>query len=47
LLGLSLLFEGPHSDWDALRTTLTWDALSSLLGLLYIVIIATLIGYGL
>jgi O-acetylserine/cysteine efflux transporter len=47
LLGLSLLFEGPHRDWDALRTTLTWDALSSLLGLLYIVIIATLIGYGL
>jgi O-acetylserine/cysteine efflux transporter len=47
LLGLSLLFEGPHRDWDALRTTMTWDALSSLLGLLYIVIIATLIGYGL
>ena len=47
LLGLSLLFEGPHRDWDALRITLTWDALSSLLGLLYIVIIATLIGYGL
>ena len=45
--GALLLFEGPHRDWDALRTTMTWDALSSLLGLLYIVIIATLIGYGL
>jgi O-acetylserine/cysteine efflux transporter len=47
LLALSLLFEGPRRDWDALRTTPTWDALPSLLGLLYIVIIATLIGYGL
>ena len=47
LLGLSLLFEGPRRDWTALRTTPTWDALPSLLGLLYIVIIATLIGYGL
>ena len=45
-MGLSLLFEGPRRDWDALRTTPTWDALPSLLGLLYIVIIATLIGYG-
>ena len=43
----SLLFEGPRRDWDALRTTLTWDALPSFLGLLYIAIIATLIGYGL
>ena len=47
LLVLSLLFEGPRRDWAALRTTLTWDALPSLLGLLYIVVIATLVGYGL
>lgn len=47
LLALSLLFEGPRRDWDALRTTPTWDALPSILGLLYIVIVATLIGYGL
>jgi O-acetylserine/cysteine efflux transporter len=47
LLGLSLLLEGPRRDWDALRTTLNWDALPSLLGLLYVVMIATLIGYGL
>lgn len=47
LLGLSLIFEGPRRDWDALRTTLTWDALPAVLGLLYIVVIATLVGYGL
>lgn len=47
LLALSWVFEGPRRAWDSLRTTLTWDALPSLLGLLYIVVIATLIGYGL
>ena len=47
LLGLSLLLEGPRRDWDALRTTFTTDALPSVLGLLYIVVVATVLGYGL
>ncbi len=47
LLVLSLFLEGPRRDWEALQTSLSWDALPSLLGLLYIVIVATLIGYGL
>lgn len=47
LLALSLLLEGPRRDWDALRTSSTADALPSVLGLLYVVVIATLVGYGL
>jgi O-acetylserine/cysteine efflux transporter len=47
LLALSLLLEGPRRDWDALRTALTWEAVPSVLGLLYIVVVATLVGYGL
>jgi O-acetylserine/cysteine efflux transporter len=47
LLGLSLLQEGPRRDWDALRTAYTLDALPAVLGLLYIVVVATVVGYGL
>jgi O-acetylserine/cysteine efflux transporter len=47
LLALSLLLEGPRRDWDSLRTSFTLDALPSVLGLLYIVLVASLIGYGL
>jgi O-acetylserine/cysteine efflux transporter len=47
LLALSLLLEGPRRDWDSLRTAATWGALPSVLGLLYIVVVATLVGYGL
>ena len=47
LLGLSLLLEGPGRDWASLRTSLTVDALPSVLGLLYIVVVASLVGYGL
>ena len=47
LLALSFLLEGPRRDWTSLRTAVTWDALPSVLGLLYIVVVATLVGYGL
>ena len=47
MLILSLLVEGPHRIAASLSTALTWTALPSVLGLLYIVVIATLVGYGL
>ena len=47
LLALSLVLEGPRRDWDALRTAPTTAALPAVLGLLYIVLVATLVGYGL
>jgi O-acetylserine/cysteine efflux transporter len=47
MLVLSLLVEGPERVGDALRTSLTLGALPSVLGLLYIVVVATLLGYGL
>ena len=46
MLVLSLLVEGPRRVGDALRTSLTLDALPAVLGLLYIVVVATLLGYG-
>ena len=47
VLALSLMVEGPQRIWHSLATVATLDALPSVLGLLYIVLIATLIGYGL
>jgi O-acetylserine/cysteine efflux transporter len=47
LLVLSLLFEGPNRIVASLRTITTAAALAPVLGLLYIVVIATLLGYGL
>jgi O-acetylserine/cysteine efflux transporter len=47
MLVLSLLVEGPQRVGDAMRTSLTLAALPSVLGLLYIVVLATLLGYGL
>ena len=47
LLALSLLLEGPRRDWESLRTAFTLDALPAVLGLLYIVVVASLVGYGL
>lgn len=47
LLILSLIFEGPATITQTMITVITPDALPSVLGLLYIVLIATLIGYGL
>lgn len=46
MLVLSLIFEGPHRIAESLRTSLTLDALPSVIGLLYIVVIATGLGYG-
>ncbi len=47
MLVLSLLVEGPTRVVTSLRTAFTLDALPAVLGLLYIVVIATLLGYGL
>ncbi|GAA1429753.1 EamA family transporter [Microlunatus lacustris] len=44
---LSLLVEGPDRMLTALRTAPTLAALPAVLGLLYIVVVATLLGYGL
>lgn len=46
MLALALLVEGPERIGDSLATSLTLDALPAVLGLLYIVLIATLVGYG-
>lgn len=46
MLVLSLVFEGPQAIATSLRTSLTLEALPSVLGLLYIVVVATLVGYG-
>ncbi len=47
MLALSLIVEGPDRIGRALRTSFTMAALPSVLSLLYIVILATLVGYGL
>ncbi|WP_084816049.1 EamA family transporter [Frondihabitans sp. Leaf304] len=46
MLALSLLFEGPRRIAESLATAFTADALPALGGLLYVVIIATIVGYG-
>jgi O-acetylserine/cysteine efflux transporter len=46
MLALSLVVEGPGRIWASLSTAGTADALPAVLGLLYIVVIATLLGYG-
>jgi O-acetylserine/cysteine efflux transporter len=46
MLALALLIEGPQRIGDSLGTMFTLDALPSVLGLLYVVLIATLVGYG-
>lgn len=47
VLALSLVVEGPDRVLTALRTVATPEALPSVLGLLYVVVVATLLGYGL
>ena len=47
LLALSLLVEGPPRIAQSLSTVFTPDALPADLGLLYVVLIATIVGYGL
>jgi O-acetylserine/cysteine efflux transporter len=46
MLALSLVVEGPQRIGESLSTVFTLDALPSVLGLLYVVLIATLVGYG-
>jgi len=46
MLIVSLIAEGPARIGTSLATAFTVDALPSLFGLLYIVIVATLVGYG-
>jgi O-acetylserine/cysteine efflux transporter len=47
LFVLSWVFEGPHAIGASLSTAFTLGALPSLLGLLYVVVMATVVGYGL
>ncbi len=47
MLVLSLVVEGPTRIGRSLTTAFTWSALPAVLGLLYIVLLATLVGYGL
>lgn len=46
MLALSLVFEGPHRDWTAARGVGSTAAMPAVLGLLYIVVVATLLGSG-
>ena len=46
MLILSLAVEGPEQIGDSLGTVFTLEALPAVLGLLYIVLIATVVGYG-
>lgn len=47
MLALSLLVEGPTRVGTSLRTAFTVDALPAVLGLLYVVVVATVLAYGL
>jgi O-acetylserine/cysteine efflux transporter len=46
MLAVSLVVEGPQRIGESLATAFTVEALPSVLGLLYVVVIATLVGYG-
>jgi O-acetylserine/cysteine efflux transporter len=46
MLALALLVEGPERIGRSLAQATTADALPSVLGLLYVVVVATLVGYG-
>ena len=46
MLAISLLVEGPARIGESLATAFTLEALPSVLGLLYVVVIATIVGYG-
>ena len=46
MLVVALIVEGPDRIGASLATAFTFDALPSVLGLLYVVVIATLVGYG-
>jgi O-acetylserine/cysteine efflux transporter len=46
LIALSLLVEGPDAVWTSLATTFTPEALPAVLGLVYTVVIGTIVGSG-
>ena len=46
MLAISLFVEGPERIGASLATAFTLEALPAVLGLLYVVVIATLVGYG-
>jgi O-acetylserine/cysteine efflux transporter len=46
MLAFAFVIEGPERIGDSLGTAFTIEALPAVLGLLYIVLIATLVGYG-
>lgn len=46
MLVISLFVEGPERIGESLATAFTLEALPAVLGLLYVVVIATLVGYG-
>lgn len=46
MLALSLIIEGPQRIWASLSTVATAAALPAVLGLLYVVVVATLVAYG-
>ncbi len=46
MLVLALFVEGPSRIVDSLRSAFTLDALPSVLALMYIVLVATVVGYG-
>jgi O-acetylserine/cysteine efflux transporter len=46
MLALSLAVEGPSRDWHAVRGAASTSAIPALLGLAYVVVVATLVGSG-
>lgn len=46
MIGVALWVEGPARIGDSIATVFTLEALPSVLGLLYIVVVATIVGYG-
>jgi len=46
MLAISLFVEGPERIGASLATAFTLEALPAVLGLLYVVVVATLVGYG-
>lgn len=46
MLAVSLLVEGPQRIATAMTTLISWEALPAISGLLYIILVATVLGYG-
>ncbi|WP_382308680.1 EamA family transporter [Herbiconiux sp. UC225_62] len=46
MIALSLVFEGPERVWTSVATTFTPEALPAVIGLLYTVVLGTIVGSG-